>query len=67
MTDNITVMPNTEWNKIAAELAEFKRIMPLVNEHQMLIAKLRMSAYRSYIGEGFTEIQALELCKDMRA
>jgi len=47
--------------KAASEFA--RRNLPTMIENAVMIAKLRRSYYDAYLAEGFTEAQALELCK----
>jgi hypothetical protein len=44
-------------------ISNTRRNLPALFEHVQMQAKLRRVAYLAYLEEGFTEAQALELCK----
>ncbi len=46
-----------------AALEELKRNSDVLMEYADLKAKLRRQAFLEYVQQGFTEAQALELCK----
>jgi hypothetical protein len=54
-------MPDRK-NEIAAAGDSIRRNLEELIENQKTIAKLRRAAYLAYVAEGFTEVQALELC-----
>jgi hypothetical protein len=49
--------------KYAAAVAEFRDNLDLTLEHYRLISKVKWAQYNALKEEGFTEAQALELCK----
>lgn len=54
---------NGQSNKLAEASRQFKQDIPFMIEHVAMMAKLHREKYNSLIREGFTEAQALELCK----
>lgn len=50
-------------NEIAAAGDHIRRHLVALIENQKAVAKIRRAAYLAYVEEGFTEAQALELCK----
>ncbi len=63
MTDKIHILPTGDASK--AEMEKFKRLLPEVIEWQKAMAELRYATYQAQIDAGFTEDQALVICKDM--
>lgn len=64
MTDKKPVgLPNIEKNEIRASVDLLRRNMAEQIEAAQLIAKLRRAQYLALVAEGFTEAQALEICK----
>jgi Tfp pilus assembly protein PilO len=59
----ISQLPQIEHDKLVATIAMLRRNLPHQLELQSLIAKIRRAGYEAYRKEGFTEAQALELCK----
>ena len=51
--------------KMAQELANIKENMPAILTHLQLKATMHKAKYNFLLKEGFTEAQALELCKDV--
>lgn len=49
--------------KRAEALRELRAALPAMMESHALIAQLKMSQYRAFVAAGFTEAQAIELCK----
>ena len=50
-------------NEFRGALDGFRRKLPEMIEHAQLMAKVRRASYIAHVAEGFTEAQALELCK----
>ena len=50
-------------NELAGAAEAMKRALPVLLQHMPLQAKMRRAAFQAYIAEGFTEAQALELCR----
>jgi hypothetical protein len=50
-------------NAFQVAVDDLRERMPFMLEHAALVAKIRRASYRALIAEGFTEAQALELCK----
>jgi hypothetical protein len=50
-------------DEFRAAIDQFRRKLPEMLEHAQLQAKVRRASYLAYVAEGFTEAQALELCK----
>lgn len=53
-------------DKLAADVAELRDLLPARIEYQKVMAKLQREAYLAYIDAGFTPKQALELVKDLK-
>lgn len=62
MKDNLTIMPVGS-DKMRGELEAMRRNLPSLIEFYEIQAKLSMAKYKAFVAEGFTEAQALELCK----
>lgn len=60
---NITEIPNAEKDKMRAQLEALRRNAEYLIEYQAIVASIRRKAFQAYVREGFTEQQALELCK----
>lgn len=52
--------------KSAQELKQLQSNMPHLMEAERLLAKVKRVKYVALVMEGFTESQALDLCKDWR-
>lgn len=50
-------------DKLAAAIEQLRRGVPNMIEHAALVAKIKRAYYDNLISEGFTNEQALELCK----
>lgn len=59
----IEKLPDIERDEMQAGIEHLKRMLPQVNEHTVLIAKVKRAAYLAFVAEGFTESEALELTK----
>jgi hypothetical protein len=49
----------------AQQLIELRESMPHFFEIYALQAKMRMAKFKALVKEGFTESQAVELCKEL--
>jgi hypothetical protein len=56
------IKSKTKHNELEQSIKRFTENIPYMIEHGRLIAKIRKANYDSLVAEGFTEIQALELC-----
>lgn len=64
MTDKAPVgLPNIEKNAMRGHVEQLKRCIPEQIEAAQLMAKIRRAQYLALVAEGFTEAQALEICK----
>lgn len=59
----VTEIPNTERDKLVAQVEQLKRTMPIMLEYAALNAQLKRAQYLAFVQQGFTPSQALELCK----
>lgn len=64
MTD-ITQVPNIERDNLIAAIEQMKRNLPILIEHQQILATLAYEKFVALVKAGFTEMQALELCKNV--
>jgi len=62
MKDNLTVLTGPI-NKQRAALEELKRSLPIHIEALEIQAQMIRAKYQALVAQGFTEAQALELCK----
>jgi len=53
----------TKPNEMLASVASLRRNLPAFLEHAAIVAAIKRSYYNALIKEGFSEQQALELCK----
>lgn len=60
--DNVTLLSCTP-DKQRAQLEEFKRNLGVTVEFLVIDAQLKRVKYLALVAQGFTEAQALELCK----
>lgn len=62
----VVSIADTQRDKLAADVAELRSLLPARIEYQRVMAKLQREAYQAYIAEGFTPKEALELCKNLK-
>ena len=60
--DNI-INIKTDKNELKADLERLKRHLDVVIEYSVLTAKITRASYNALIKEGFSEQEALYLCK----
>lgn len=60
---NITKIPNVERDANLAALEAAERQWPAIVETLRLAARVQRVRYDAFLAEGFTEAQAIELCK----
>jgi len=60
---NIIDINKNKPNDIEKELEKLKKNLPTIIEIAEIQAKMVRISYESYLKEGFTKTQALELCK----
>ena len=63
--DDIKVVDIGIKNEMKAASEELKRTLPEMLENLTLVAQLRRASYKAHLEEGFTESEALELCKSL--
>lgn len=61
--DGPTIVKLEPPNQIHGEVEKFQRNTPHLIQHVRAMAKIRRASYLALVEEGFTEAQALELCK----
>lgn len=50
-------------DELKAGIDAMKRNMPIFLEHMALVASIKRAYYEALVRQGFTEAQAIELCK----
>jgi hypothetical protein len=65
MSDKIHQIPNLERDATMAAFAELARMLPVLAANAATIARARRDLFNAYVAEGFTEPQALELCRSI--
>ena len=53
----------THPDEMAAAVDKLRRAQPMIIEYVAILAKMKWAAFEAYKKEGFTDAQALELCK----
>ena len=64
MTDKPVAIPTSK-DEFKGALEALTRNAPQLIAYHALLAKIRRKSYLAHIKEGFTEDQALELCKSV--
>ena len=60
--DNLTLLENKN-NEFGTALAFIKRTLPEILEMQIIVAEITDARFKALVARGFTQEQALELCK----
>jgi len=63
MSENVTLLPNIEEDKLIAQIEQFKRQKPKLAEFAILLAEARFASYSAHVKAGFTPEQAMLLCR----
>ena len=63
-SNKFTVVPGSE-DGLRADIESMKRTLPILAELGPQIASIRKALFDSYVEAGFSEAQALELCKNL--
>lgn len=64
--DNVHVLTREETSALAAAVEQMRRDRDLIIAHHRELAAIQRQAYLSYVREGFTPKQALDLVKELR-
>jgi|GEM_PF-2057140 len=68
MTDqppNIIDLPNIERDQMKGSFEEMARTLHMLMEHAPSIANAKRAFFEAYLAQGFSEAQAVELCKNI--
>jgi hypothetical protein len=65
MTDKVTEIPMVERDSLVASLEAYKRNLAIIAGYGKDIAAFRRQLYLAHVEAGFTDAQALELCKSI--
>jgi len=65
MADNITPIDLGLKDDLKGALESLKRDLDTFTEYSAMVAKIRRASYNAHIKEGFTEEQALVLCRSL--
>lgn len=63
-TDNLHVL-STNQDALLASIEQLRRMLPILADLAPLTARTRRTIYQAHIDAGFTEEQALELCRSL--
>lgn len=66
MTDGPKLVQFPNKNELKAASDALRRQLPEIMESAEIIAQIRRASYLAHLQQGFTEAQALELCKSMQ-
>jgi len=62
--DNLRIL-HTEPDDLLAAIQQIRRMLPLYREMATDLAQTRYASYCAYVEAGFTEDQALTLCRSL--
>jgi len=65
MKDKIKLIEFESKDEMRASLEQLKRGLSVFTEYAVIVAEVRKASYDAHIKQGFTPVQALELCKSM--
>lgn len=65
MSDKVTEIPNVERDNLVASLEAYTRNLAIIASYSKDIAKFRRELFLAHVEAGFSEVQALELCKSI--
>lgn len=64
MKDNVTTIPGSG-DELRASAEAMKRMLPIIAEIAVELAVARKASFDAHVRAGFSEAQALELCKNL--
>lgn len=65
MSENVTPLPNAERDELLGALDQMSRVWKAMALRSDEIAAARKTMFDAYQRQGFSDAQALELCKSM--
>ena len=65
MSDKIKLLDTGGKNEMIAAFESLKRELPSILQQVAVIAEIRKASFDAHVKHGFTEEQALELCKSI--
>ena len=63
--DNLIPINISSKSELKAALESLKRDIEVMEEYTILVARVRWASYKAHIEQGFSEEEALELCKSL--